>query len=935
MTVKSSFKSLLLTTALSLTTITSVASAADFTGTVLEGSERYALEGAMVEIRSEGLKTTTDTDGRFRFRGLAAGTYEVSISYVGTAPVTRTITLGEEDVSEMFVFGQDDLEEIVVTGFRGSMNSSLNKQRAADNIANYLSADAAGNFPDQNIAEAARRLVGVSMETDQGEGRFVIVRGIDPNLNSTTINGTSLPSPEGDERKVAMDVIPSELLETLQVTKSATPDMDGDFIGGNIEVKTISGFDKDERLIKLKAEGSYNKLVDELSPKVSATYADQLSEKLAIAASVSWQERKHGSDNKEIDGGWKTEDDEDNEISAFYPAEMELRDYVVTRERFGAALNIDFRPVENTNLYLRSLYTRFKDTELRQRTEVKFEDGEFADGAAETGPEIYFLEAEADRDLKDRIETQKIFSTVLGGETFLDSWSLEYSVSYSHSEEREPDRLDTDFKSDEDVNVGVDISDPLLPFGIFASDADRALFTNPGNYELDSMEYSDNITEDDEWAFKLDVRRDMDFGGNQGYIKFGGKYKMREKTRDNTFLVYEDLGDFTLADFLTDIDYDIDVTQGGIGADHQALRDHYTANVGSFELQEDDTTLGSEALNYTANEDIIAGYLMGSVDVDNLRVVAGVRVEHTEFDSTANQVIVGDENVINEVTGENSYTDWLPSVNLRYDLDGSNAVFRAAYYKSVVRPKIGDMVPSGEIEAEEDDGEIIREGSLGNASLNPYRAHNFDLGVEWYPNNDSIVSAGVFYKEISNFHFDQTFEDVTLNGIDFAEVVQPQNGEDAKVTGIELNYQQQLTMLPAPFDGLLVGANYTYTDSEGQYVNGDGELVDIPLPKTSEHVANGIVGYEKGGFSIRAALSYRSEYLDEVNEGDGNRIVLGRTLLDVTASYEVMENIKIYGEVSNLTNEKWTAVYRTEDGDRMMQYDEFDMTINFGVKAKF
>ena len=861
---RNSFKSLLLATALSVTTAGTVAVAADFTGTVLEGSERYALEGAIVEIKSEGLRTTTDTDGRFRFRGLAAGTYEVSISYVGTAPVTRTITVGEQNVSQMFIFGQDDLEEIVVTGFRGSMNSSLNKQRAADNIANYLSADAAGNFPDQNIAEAARRLVGLSMETDQGEGRFVIVRGIDPNLNSTTINGTSLPSPEGDERKVALDVIPSELLETLQVTKSATPDMDGDFIGGNIEVKTISGFDKDERLIKLKAEGSYNKLVDEISPKVSATFADQLSEKLAIAASVSWQERKHGSDNKEVDGGWKDSDDADNEIGELYPAEMELRDYLVTRERFGAALNIDYRPSDDTNLYLRSLYSRFKDTELRQRTEVKFEDGEFADGAAEVGPEIYFLEAKADRDLKDRIETQKIFSTVLGGETFLDNWSFEYSVAYSHSEEREPDRLDTDFKSDERVNVGVDISDPLLPFGIFASDADRALFTDPGNYELDAMEYSNNITEDDEWSFKLDVRRDLEFGGNQGYIKFGGKYKMREKMRDNTMLVYEDLGDFTLADFVTDVDYDIDAAQGGIGADYQALRDHFAANESSFELNADDTAIGSYATDYEVGEDILAGYVMGSVDADNLRVVAGVRVEHTEIDTLGYTVSYGDtgageggdEPVVDMIANDQSYTDWLPSINLRYDLNGSNAVLRAAYYKSVVRPKIGDMVASGEIEFDGDD----RPAELGNPELKPYRAHNFDLGVEWYPNNDSIVSAGAFYKKINNFHFDQTFDpdgNEVLGIPGLTEVVQPQNGEDAEVFGIELNYQQQLTMLPAPFDGLLVGANYTYTDSEGQYLNEDGDLVDIPLPKTSEHVANGIIGYEKDGFSLRAALSYR------------------------------------------------------------------------------
>lgn len=219
-------------TSLTAITLATTVNAADLAGKVVEATENFALEGALIEIRSQGLRTRTDSSGRFFFPSLNAGTYEISISYVGMAPVTRTVIVSNDNENITVSLG-GEFEEIVVKGYRGSMNSSLNKKRADDRISEFLSADSVGDFPDQNIAEAARRLVGLSVETDQGEGRYVVVRGIDPALNSSSVNGVRLPSPEGDTRQVALDVIPSELIETLAVTKSATPDMDGDFIGGN------------------------------------------------------------------------------------------------------------------------------------------------------------------------------------------------------------------------------------------------------------------------------------------------------------------------------------------------------------------------------------------------------------------------------------------------------------------------------------------------------------------------------------------------------------------------------------------------------------------------------------------------------------------------------------------------------------------------------
>lgn len=943
-------------------TVALPASAIDITGKVRTKGSATALEGAIIKIEELSRRAVAGSDGTFRFNNVPAGDYTVVVSYIGTEPMMQKITVTEGDNRLEFSVpgGSDDIEEIFVLGQRGSLNSSVSKQRAADNISNFLSADAAGNFPDQNVTEAVRRLVGISVENDQGEGRYVTIRGLDPNLNSSSISGVRLPSPEGGDRKVALDVIPAELLETVEVTKSLTPDMDGDAIGGNVDIKTLSGFGKEELFLKAKVEGSYNRQQEEISPKVGITFADQLSEKVAIAGSFSYYDRKFGTDNKEIDGGWINEDDEDVEIASLIPAELELRDYVVERRRIGAALNIDIRPSDSHDLYIRGLYSDFRDEETRTRMELKFEDGEFDLDNSNLGSDLVYLNGiEADRDMKDRIETQNILSIVAGGESRFDKLTATYSIAYSHAEEKEPDRLDTDFQG-EDFNAGVDFSDLLLPSSAFLNSSDFTGLTDLSAYEIDAMEYSNNITEDDQLTFKLDLAYDTYWNDNPLMIKWGGQARLREKTRDDTLIVYEDLGDFTLADFSTSIDFPIDRALNNVGPDKDALRTFFNSNRSSFEVNEGDTLLGSEALDYEAQEDIYAAYLMGRMDIGSLRIVGGVRYEYTDFTANTNFVQIGETVVTDPVTGlpvlddegdpetedvsvvepqssAKDYDYWLPSMNLRWEAQ-KNVVARLAYFRSVVRPNIGDVMPTGEIEFEEevDNGEIERttEGEIGNPNLIPMWAHNLDVSLEWYPSNNAVLSVGAFYKDIRNFIVSRTVEDVTIQGIDFSEVVRPYNGDNAEVTGFEFNYQQALTFLPGALNGLILGVNYTYVDSEAEVF--DGEVTRItPLPKTSKNIANIVIGYEKGPLSLRAAMTYRDEYLDELNSSDGDRYVLDHTQWDFSASYEVMDGVKVYGEVSNLNDALFQAAYRTQSGDLLMQHEQYDWTANFGVKAKF
>ncbi|WP_262691327.1 TonB-dependent receptor [Kordiimonas aestuarii] len=948
--------------ALALLTATA-AHGADVTGQVKTRNSATSLEGAVVKIEELNRRASTGSDGTFRFANVPAGEYTVIVSYVGAEPLMRKITVTEEGGKlEFTVAGNEkDIEEIFVLGQRGSLNSSISKQRASDNVANFLSADAAGNFPDQNVTEAVRRIVGLSVENDQGEGRYVIIRGLAPNLSSSSVGGVRLPSPEGGDRKVALDVIPSELLETVEVTKSLTPEMDADAIGGNVDIKTLSGFDKDGLFVKAKAEGSYNRQQDEINPKFGLTVANAFNERFAVAGSFSFYNRKFGTDNIEVDGDWLNEDDEDQEITDLYPEELEFRDYVVERRRIGAALNLDFRPNEDHDLYVRGLYSDFKDTERRSRMELKLSDGEFdLDASDVDSGYVYMNGIEADRDMKDRIETQKILSVVAGGESRFNALTATYSVAYSRAEEAEPDRVDTDFQG-EDFNAGIVFSDRMMPGSTFQSQADLEGLRDLSSYELDTIEYTDNVTTDKQLAFKFDLAYDTYWGDNPVQLKWGAKARLRDKMLDATFIVYEDLGDYTLADFSTTIDYPLDYAMGNVGPNTVALRDFFAANRGNFEVNDIDSALGDEAIEYDATEDIYATYVQGRIDVGSLRVVGGLRYEFTDFKTNSNFVFAGEEVVIDPDTGvpvldedgdpetddvlnvspvsrARTYDYFLPSVNLRWEAR-ENLVTRLAYFRSVVRPNISKVVPTGVIEYEEEveDGEVERttEGEIGNPGLVPMWAHNFDASVEWYPNNDAVISVGVFYKDIHNFIVDRTLEEVTINGVYFDEVVRPYNGDKGTIKGVELNYQQALTFLPGPLDGLIVGLNYTYVDSEAEIFDGEETRV-IPMPKTSKNIANVVLGYEKGPISVRVAMTYRDEYLDELNAGGfGDRYVLDHTQWDFSAAYSVTDNIKVYGEVSNANDARFRAVYRNEDGDFLMQHEQYDWTANMGVKVKF
>lgn len=908
----------------------SAAQAGEINGRVTEATGAVGLQGAIVRVSETGQTVSTSRDGSFRLANVPAGDFTLVVDYLGADAQTRSVTLINADavVETNFALGADVAVEdnILIIGQRGQLTSALNRQRAADGLISVLSADAVDRLPDENVAEAARRIAGINVLNDQGEGRFVSVRGIDPNLNTTTVNGVRLPSPEADNRQVPLDVIDSDVLSSIIISKSLTPDMPGDTIGGNIEIETLSGLDQDERLLQFSLRGIYADVVEEFGYRGSLTFADNFMDgRLGVALSISDQQRKFGSENAEVDGGWETG------VSVPFPGEFENRNYDITRERTSVVFNLDFDATESTNLYLRSTYSDFSDQEYRSRVENKFEDPDYLDissggGAffdASTGDEF-----EVDRDIKDRLEEQTIYAIAVGGETVTGPWSVDYQLAYAYAEEAEPDRIDTGFRAKFDEGVfGVNVNDAMLPQVIFGDAAAEAAYLDASNYEFDGLEFLNGVAEDDEWSFQFNVQRDMAFGDYFGFIKSGVQYRTREKSYDATTLVYGgyDNGsgdDLTLAGFASTVEYPL----GNFGPAPvpQTVREFFNTNRADFELDDTDTLFASAGDDYSASEDVFSAYLMGSVDIDALRIVAGVRVEDTQFDTTGNQI---DEDLesVTSVSSENEYTDWLPSVNLRYEAS-ENVIVRGAYYASISRPNLAQTAPR--IVIDDDD-----EAEAGNPDLDRQQAQNFDLMVEYYPTEDAVISGGVFYKSIDNLI--ATFVDDNpgqLNGADINELTTFANIDEADLLGFEFNYQQALTMLPSVLQHTIIGANYTYVDSDATLADGR----EITLPLQSQNVFNLMLGYDDGRLDLRAALSYRDEFIDELGgEAAEDRIALEHTQIDFSAKYDLTDNMRLYFDFKNAFDEPFRAAFRDGGRELNSQYEEYGWQTQFGFRYTF
>ncbi len=789
-------------------------------------------------------------------------------------------------VAQQAVPPSSNLDTIVITGQASSLSKSIRAQEASNQIISVVSSDDIGSLPDINAAEALARMPGISLQRDQGEGRYVVVRGLGPDLNTVTINGALVPAPENGRRGVTLDILPAGMIRSLEVTKTLTPDMDANSLGGTIDVKTLSAFDLRGKLLSVTGGVGYDELSKKSNPFASALWANRFMDgKLGVAVGISTEKRKFASDDVETGGGWTG-----GNLSS-----VELRDYQPVRERNALSLNLDYRVNKDQSFYSKTFWSTFSDDELRDRLGISNITG---GSAAENTP----FNARAERNLRQRKYTREILSQVIGGSKTWDDWKLEGRLGFSTANEDQPNALNSvSFRQ----NVtGLTYKDTMLP--VITAPANSSLY-DPSKYALNAITFQSRLSEDKESHGKFDLSRNLNFGDIQSTLKFGFKSSLREKTNDTdqwTFNSsnaaspnYWGAGPTTLNAFngTNMVDFPQMI---GLSIDPALVRARAAGLNKSGAM-----IVSTSAVNdWRMNENINAYYAQVNTDVGNWNILAGVRHENTKFEANGNQFL---NNTLTPKNTSRSFGNTLPNLQIRNSLDQETSI-RAALTNSVVRANFSQLAPGVSYSSP-------TEATIGNPDLKPLRSANFDAGVERLIGKDGVMSFYYFTKDIKDFTYTTNLAG-TGQWAGFTSAIVGVNGDKAKLKGYELSYTQALRQLPGALSGLIVGVNATITDSTtvlSRFDKPSNKLLsrEVALPGQSNRVVNLVLGYETGPLSARIASNAKSRYLlqtgSDVVDASQDAWVAAQRQVDLSVKYQINKMTQLTFEGLNINKEKY------------------------------
>ncbi|MEH0154553.1 TonB-dependent receptor [Limibacter armeniacum] len=918
------------------------------------------LPGVSVVIKGTSNGDVTDVNGKFMIKGLAAGAYTLNMSYVGYEATElnfsikdgETLTLDPISLSE----DSEQLEEVLVRGtYMPSQMRALSIQKQSLAIQNILAADGIGKLPDRNAAEAVQRVQGVSIERDQGEGRFAIVRGTPISWNATLLNGDRMPSSDfmNGGRGTALDIIPSELIEYVSVTKALTPDMEGDVIGGAINFQTRTA--PYERMLNVSAAGGYNAQAADGSYNASIIYGDRFfNDKLGVIASAAIWDRKWASDNYEMEYNYEKEGAQSYSIN-----NMQLRDYNGSRKTIGLNLGTEYNINVNNKVFFKGLINKFNDNEYVNQHNFYFPDPE----SGSTG--------EAQVMTREAAFVTELYGGEFGGEHELSSnWKMDWKLSTYKSDfyNAIPENLPKDerglpiimFTQSAQYNElgsdGYKYWDFDSPNSVGGS-GDVFLPEMQGTFDADEQImdmiyfYGMNATEEDRNAqLNFEVTP-----SDRLKVKFGGKYKNKERVSSTVMNIYLSLGSLLgieemqlpMSNYaLNELD-----TKGGLLQELGSPYENYLIpqitseeilNIyelakseegqGLFFNASDPTQNSLTAIN--ATEDVYAGYAMAEWNISNaLTFVGGARLEVTDITMEGAQLSTNEEGEVamTPISSHSNYAKLLPMAHLKYEMN-KNVNLRAAYTRSLARPSFSDLNPSETVSSL--DG--IREMSKGNTELAPTISDNFDVMAEYYLDDVGLISGGAFYKNISNVIFTNVRQDV-IDG-QTTRLTQPENLKNAFLLGVEAGISKRLTFLPGFLSGFGVNANYTFTKSEVEVPSYDAETLEEvinvqPLRKQPKHIFNAALFYEKYGLTARLAANYKGSYVDEyrIEAGPEHYRWYDKNLtLDFNATYTISDHFRVFAEVNNLTNEPLR--YYHGDTSRPEQVEYYSIKGQMGIR---
>lgn len=758
---------------------------------------KMSLPGASVRLDKGNRYTVSDNIGSFEFLNVPEGKYKVSVVYLGFATVEKEVEVeaGKNTVVNFALKeAVNQIQEVVVVGQNSKGQArALNQQKNRQNISNIISSDQVGRFPDANVGDALKRVSGITMQNDQGEARDIVIRGLAPNLNSVTIDGDRIPSAEGDNRNVQMDLIPSDMVSTIEVNKTLTSDMDADAIGGSVNLIMRSAPNTER--VSITMAGGYAPIRDKGNYTAGFVYGNRFfNKKLGTVLSTSYNNNFFGSDN--VETIWSKWDKDGNKLD--YISELDIRKYDLQRIRRSTSLALDYNINANNKLFFKAIYNWRDDRENRFRARFRGIKPVFS------GSDLLGFEGDIRRQTKagidnnrnknTRLEDQRMQNYSLSGEHLIgSSINVDWSVNYSSASEERPNERYMEFHNRK-KNLSFNGQDVTPLYSVLGSDA-------AADYTLRNITANHNFTKEDEIGVKLNVRFPFSIIKDQkGRLRAGMRLRMKEKMRDNIFYNYKELAG--------NINNMNDVHTNFISNKNWQVGDIYTPGIfvnplfiGRLDL--DNPALFSKTpsmldyvpLNFKAYESIYANYIRWDQDFsEKLSMIAGLRMEYTDIQYQGNYYDDA-QKITSPVKNTNDYVNILPSLALKYNFN-KDFVLRGAFSTALARPNYYALTPSVSILSVDNDI------TAGNPHLKATYSYNFDIMAEKYFKSVGILSVGAFYKRLNNFIYtyrvgnSYSHDDFANDFPNLANPIpagvsnwnfkQPKNGKSVDVYGFEV-----------------------------------------------------------------------------------------------------------------------------------------------------
>ena len=854
-----------------------------------------------------------------------------------------------------------ELEEIVVTGVRASLARSLDQKRIAAGIVDAMNAEDLGEFPDLNISESLQRIPGVTITRNLGEGEQVSIRGLAPKFTGVLINGMQAASAaQGDDGNIAygraltFDLFPSELFSGATVYKSPTASLQDGGLSGTVDMRLPRPFDFDGLAFSTTVQSSQNDLAGQTQPAASFLFSNRSADdRVGFLFQAAYAETLlHGelAEGLRFDRtSFDLDDDGTNDLSNVEFARLVrtgVEEY--DRDRVGLTGSLQFRPTDTFELTFDAMYG---ETD-RERERHTLDGNLFGNGpdapidlTEQNGVIVagtFGNELRRTENIYNQVDTQFTLFTVTADWDLSDSLSATARAGVS----------DADFERDE-VRITYGVNDPEFSYDLrgdrrypITGSSPAIDLANPSQFSLSQVRHHPFLVQDDNLQAQFDIEKALDAGGIMS-ISAGIQYRQQERGQDDfrqdralgneSFKAFDDpvrtlsnVGGTTLRA----IGFDVFDGEGPAGLLRNfAVPDKSLAFAALIDpgFQPAQRLLNS----YVVEESIVAAYVKADFETElgNRPLSGDVGLRYANTDQSSQSFSQGGSGTI-PVFHSRDYGSVLPSLNLRWEI-GDDLLLRFAASVGLTRPTLSQVNPSQNVQL----------GSqtvvINNPELDPFEAAQFDVALEWYFAEESLMSLNFFSKDISAlvtrvsnteaFFGDNLIDDFgnDLSGQDFL-VSRLVNGDSADLRGIEVSYQQPFTMLPAPLDGFGVALNYTYADSESTVTFG-GRTFTAPIEGQSEDSFNAVVYYEKAGFSARVAYHWRDDYLIIRRGSNENRFQEDTGYLDFTMSYTLDNGLKMSFDAANLTSEDSYRYDRTVD--RNIAFANYGRV--FSVRAQY